>query len=391
MSFHPWVWVAVTLSWEVQVSEWKFWQCSWAESGKIQPIFFPQGTAKPNGQVIPEPQWPPGGHWLAVSHAALCNFFAILLIRYKTNSFQCEFDHGRIITGFLSGKGLGRVWRGGGGGGGWTPPKALKGFKSPQRAARRHGRRPARILKSPSFFHSCLFFLIQRSSLRPSVPISVSLSSDHIMTELLLLLLLDERLVAMCPRPVTSLLQLPLKTSLTPGGGTFLFLLLLLLHCFFANSPNPRVLSCRLEARATATTAAKAKAKEVRASGQDGQPLVQLPVRLHSAHQLQVGSEAHRLHRGPHGRRRRWEEPPAPGLPGLVAVQHLVRQLLLPGLHGAALLHQGEIKVALLPLFCFLFFTWGRFHWAQCRVQVAWERMRRRNYCLVWTWSPNAN
>lgn len=142
-----------------------------------------------------------------------------------------------------------------------------------------------------------------------------------------------------------------------PRGGTFLFLLLLLLHCFFANSPNPRVLSCRLEARATATTAAKAKAKEVRASGQDGQPLVQLPVRLHSAHQLQVGSEAHWLHCGPHGRRRHWEEPPAPGLPGLVAVQHLVRQLLLPGLHGAALLHQGEIKVALLPLFCFLFFT----------------------------------
>lgn len=128
-----------------------------------------------------------------MQHCAI--FFAILLIRYKTNSLQCEFDHGRIITGFLSGKGLGGVWRGGGGGGGgggWTPPKALKGFKSPQRAARR----PARLLKSPSFFHSCLFFLIQRSSLRPSVPISVSLSSDHIMTELLLLL--DERLAAMC-------------------------------------------------------------------------------------------------------------------------------------------------------------------------------------------------
>ena len=35
----------------------------------------------------------------------------------------------------------------------------------------------------------------------------------------------------------------------------------------------------------------------------------------------------------------------ATGLPGVVAVQHPLRQLLLPGLHGPHLLHQGEVLV----------------------------------------------
>ena len=35
----------------------------------------------------------------------------------------------------------------------------------------------------------------------------------------------------------------------------------------------------------------------------------------------------------------------ATGLPGVVAVQHPLRQLLLPGLHGPHLLDQGEVLV----------------------------------------------